>query len=101
MSLALLAAIAIATPQGIPSSVRAECAEITTYIAHIKSLQIGGKTEGEIAEILDNEGYEIEGHEELVQRIIKATFLEMGTPESIGRKEMQECLEDYLKNRGK
>lgn len=99
MSLILLAAIAVVTPQGIPSSVRAECAEIATYIAHIKSLQISGKSVEEVMEALDNDGYEVDGHEEVVAKIIIATFQEMATPESVGRKEMQECLEDYLKNR--
>lgn len=80
---ALLIAVAMVNPIGIPSSVRAECEEHSKIIEQVKFMQIQGKTVAEVVFEMELEGYE---------ELIEGTFELIITPAELRKRAYATCL---------
>lgn len=97
MIYSIILAVAIATPYGIPSSIRQECAAIARFMAEVKRLQMSGKSEDAILDDLKIQGYGVteEKQEKLVRVLIQISAEDMSTPEMIRAREERDCLKEY------
>jgi hypothetical protein len=93
----IILAVAIATPYGIPSSIRQECAAVARFMAEVKRLQMSGKSEDSILDDLKIQGYGVaeEKQEKLVRILIQISAEDMSTPEMVRAREERDCLKDY------
>jgi hypothetical protein len=92
MITSLLLALVIVTPVGVPSSVREGCERQAIMVERIKTLQISHSTVAEVLEELDKEGYQVEGREPLLIKIIEVTFAELITPAEFRKQVYAACL---------